>query len=190
MKRLPRCVWIVFALALVLPSCAYDGHLAMFGYTTAPNYDCSVRTVYVPIFKNVTLRRNLEFDLTRAVIREIEAKTPYKVVSDCTKADTELVGTIVSRAKNVINFNQQFQVREAETTLSVEIVWRDLRPGHVGEILSRPQQVLPTELLPPGAPPPPPVLVQSIATYIPEIGASLTTAEQQTSVAWRRRLFR
>jgi hypothetical protein len=169
----------VAAVALVLPSCLQDGHLTMFGYTTAPNHDCGIRTVYVPIFKNVTYRRNLEFDLTRAVIREIESKTPYKVVSDCNKADTELLGTIVSRGKNIIQYNQLFETREAETTMTVEIVWRDLRPGHVGEVLSRPQQLKPAELVTPGSPPQPPVLVQSLATFIPEVGMSLTTAEQQ-----------
>lgn len=172
-------VLLLAAVSLVLPSCVHNGHLTMFGYTTAPPYDCSIRTVYVPIFKNVTFRKNLEFDLTRAVIREIESKTPYKVVSCPTKADTELLGTIASRSKAVTNFNRLFETREAETTLTVEVVWRDLRPGHVGEVLSRPQQLRPAELLPPGAPPTPPVLVQSLGTYIPETGSSLTTAEQQ-----------
>ena len=38
------------------------------------------------------LRQGLEFDLTRAVVREIEAKTPYKVVGADADADTELTG--------------------------------------------------------------------------------------------------
>src|SRR5262249_16212598 len=69
-------------VVLLLPSCTSDFHVNLLGYTSRPNYDTSIRTVYVPIFKNQSFRRGLEFDLTRAVIREIQAKTPYRVVSN------------------------------------------------------------------------------------------------------------
>jgi hypothetical protein len=166
--------------ALLLPSCGWDGHFCILGYTTQPLYDLSIRTVRVPIFKNITLRRELEFKLTEAVIREIEAKTPYKVVQCAENADTELVGTIVNRTKAVTNFNQLAETREAETTLTVELVWRDLRPGHVGEMLSKPKPGGIGEPLPPPAPgvPVAPVVVQSMASFRPEIGESLDTAEK------------
>jgi hypothetical protein len=176
---------VLTVLVLLLPSCDWDGHFTILNYTTRPNYDTSIHTVRVPIFENVTLRRGLEFDLTRAVIREIEAKSPYKVVSAGCAADTELKGRIVTLNKNLLNRNQLNEVLEAETILSVEIVWRDLRTG---EILSRPRLGRPGDPLPPpptlapGAPPPPPpppVLVQSVGGFIPELGGSLTTAEKQ-----------
>lgn len=188
------------ALCFLLPACQ-DGHLCVLGYTTEPNYDTNVHTVRVPIFKNLTLWRGLEFDLTKAVVREIETKTPYKVVSQAGCADTELTGTILSLNKTLINRDPYNEVREAETTLAVEIVWKDLRTG---EILSRPRapgQVFPATpgmpstvgqpggpepavlppLPPPGPPgaPPPPVLVQSIGGFIPELGGSITTAAKQ-----------
>jgi hypothetical protein len=131
-----RLGWLaVAAVAFMLPACESGGHFTLLGYTTRPNYNCDYRTIYVPMFKNRTYRRGLEMDLTRAVVREIEAKTPYKVVSNCDEADTELLGTIVSVAKNLVNINQENEVREAETTLGVEIIWRDRRTG---EILSKP----------------------------------------------------
>jgi hypothetical protein len=170
-------------VALTLPSCASDGQICLFGYSSRPNYDPGIRTVYVPIFQNITYRRGLEFDLTRAVIREIESKTPWIVVSDRAEADTELCGKIVGRSKRVVNFNQLGEVRDAETTLAVELVWRDLRPGSHGEILSRPPLQRPSDPMPLPLPGPPPeqapILVQSIATFIPEVGQSLTTAEQR-----------
>ena len=196
--------------ALLLPSCNWDGNFTVLGYTTKPQYPDHIRTIYVPIFKNLTMWRGLEFDLTRAVIREIEAKTPYKVVSSPSCADSQLSGTIVSLNKNVINRNQLNEIREAETTLAVEIVWKDLRSG---EILSRPRPpatantsippipaptltpgmpvpetaeggIRPPDYVPPGtaigpAAVPPPVLVQSIASFIPELGESITTAQQR-----------
>lgn len=175
--------------ALLLPACESGGNFRLLGYSTTPNYDCNIRTVYVPIFQNKTFRRGLEFDLTRAIVREIEAKTPYKVVSSCEGADTELSGTILSVTKAVVNINPSNEVREAETALNVEVVWRDLRTG---QVLSKPTRVMgdqpgltpgiigPNFTLPdaPEATPPndPPVLVQSVDRFIPELGQSITTA--------------
>jgi Lipopolysaccharide-assembly len=185
--RPPRRVlgFLVGALVGLLPSCAWDGNFCLFGYTTKPNYDTGIHTVRVPIFKNVTFYRGLEFELTQAVVREIEAKTPYKIVGEGCAADTELTGTIVNVTKTILNRNQLNEVREAETLLGAEIVWRDLRTG---EILSRPRTgrdaplPLPPDL-PPGAPlPKPPVmLVTSLGHFVPEIGQSITTAHQENA---------
>jgi len=209
-KALKYPLLLLAVSALLLPSCNWDGNFTVLGYTTKPQYPDHIRTIYVPIFKNLTMWRGLEFDLTRAVIREIEAKTPYKVVSSPSCADSQLSGTIVSLNKNVINRNQLNEIREAETTLAMEIVWKDLRSG---EILSRPRPpatantsippipaptltpgipvpetaeggIRPPDYVPPGtaigpAAVPPPVLVQSIASFIPELGESITTAQQK-----------
>ena len=194
---------------LLLPACIESRNFTILGYSTQPNYDTSIRTVRVPIFKNLTQRRTLEFDLTKAVVREIELKTPFKVVGANCDADTELTGTIISYNKNILNRNQLNEVREAETTLAVEVVWKDLRTG---EILTRPRRgettpaapflaapgllpgqegaALPQQpanaatpqpgaQAPPGTPPQPPVLVQSVADFIPEVGESLATAYQR-----------
>lgn len=188
LTRIHRAAFCLLAsIALVLPACTSDGHFTLFGYSSAPNYDCSIRTVHVPIFQNRTLRRGLEFDYTRAVIREIEAKTPYKTVDSPVGADTELLCTIVNTRKAIINNNQIGEVREGEITIGVEVIWRDLRPGHTDEVLSG-MGKKDTGLLPaPGggqipnkasAPPGPhPVLVTPVATFIPELGGSRTSAE-------------
>jgi hypothetical protein len=207
-KRASPSFVLLAAFAFLLPSCSWDGNFTVLGYTTKPQYPFDIRTVYVPIFKNNTYRRGIEFDLTHAVVREIEAKTPYKVVSNCLGADTELSGTIVALNKNVINRNQLNEVREAETMLAVLVVWKDLRTqeilsgrrppsispaipgippvpaGTVGGPLPDDATVRPPEYVPPGTPvvpppPPGPVLIQSVASFIPELGESLTTAEKK-----------
>jgi hypothetical protein len=178
---------LLAATALLLPSCEGGGHFTILGYTTRPNYDCNIKTVRLPIFKNRTLYRGLEFDLTRAVQRTIEARTTFKVVAEDQPADTELTGTIITFSKTVINSTPTNEVRQANTMLGVEIIWRDLRTG---EILSKPKSgpgapppPPPPDAppLPPGKPPPPPpvTLVQSLGGFIPELGQSLTTAQQQ-----------
>jgi hypothetical protein len=120
-------------ISVALPACELDNNFTIFGYTTAPNYDPKYKTVRVPIFQNKTYRRNLEYDLTKAVITQIEAITPMKVVT-C-DADTELIGTITMTNKNILNINQLNEIREGEAVITIELVWRDL---HTGEILTRP----------------------------------------------------
>ena len=120
----------------------------------------------------------MEFQLTEAVVRDINLMTPFRVVSPSEPADTELKGTIVNYTKTIINRNQLNEIREAENALAVELVWRDLRTG---EILSRPRRLTP----PPPLPPTRrrlrrrlPVQVISLANFIPEIGQSGTSARK------------
>jgi Lipopolysaccharide-assembly len=202
----PRRVAFSFILvlgAVLLAGCTPGGHFEVAGYTTAPNYDTTIRTVRVPIFQNQTYIQGLEFDLTREVVRQIEQKTPYKVVQS-ESADTELIGNITTVTKYLLNRNQLNEVREAETVLVVELVWRDLRTG---EILSRPQRgpgappeniriateaqplapagVQPNGATPPGLPPPgvpllqPFVVVSTVGNFVPELGESVTTSLQK-----------
>jgi hypothetical protein len=198
-------------VGLALAGCESGGHFTFLGYTTKPNYDTCIKTIYVPIFESKIMldetRRQIPFDLTRAVIREIESKTPYKVVSDCSKADTQLTGTVMALVKNVVNRNQLNEIRDAETVLTVGIVWKDLRSGEYLSKQRRAPGVLATPGIPaldipelsaasqqnavpipppsgkPGVPPNPdaaPVMVTGLGDYIPELGQSTTTAYQQS----------
>lgn len=189
-------------LVMLLPACSQDGQFRVLGYTTRPNYKTEYRTVRVPIFKNTTFRQGLEFDLTREVVNQIGQKTPYKVVGCGEEADTELIGKITVANKAILNRNQLNELREAETILVVELLWRDL---HTGEVLTKPHKGdggplnlqtpgLPAPTLPvgpdgqpvrlppqlPNEPPGLPAIVsaQSLAHFIPEIGQSITTAYQ------------
>ena len=161
---------------LALPACGPGGHFTVMGYTTQPNYNPEIRTVRVPIFQNETYWRGLEFDLTEALIREIEAKTPFKVVPAWREADTELVGVIANATKTTVNVNQLGGVRDAETTLTLQITWRDLRAGVIGDDVISPLPD-PNGALPP--PEPQKVLVQSTASFRTEIGESITTSKQR-----------
>src|SRR5262245_48365081 len=113
-----------FAALALLAACGCEsaGHFSVLGYTTRPNYDECIHTVYVPIFENNSFRRGLEYQLTTAVVREIEQKTPYKVVSDRSRADTELTGTILTVNKQLLNRNQLNEIREAEMVVTVALV--------------------------------------------------------------------
>ncbi len=172
--------FLVLVAALVLPGCTSDGNFTVFGYTTRPNYDCSIRSVRVQIFKNETMRQGLEFELTKAVVREIEAKTTFKVISGEGHADTELTGTITLQNKNVILRTPLNEIRQGEMFMAVGVQWKDLRTG---DYLTRPRtgpgSIGPDS--PPGAQliPPPPVVITATADFAPELGESITTAQQK-----------
>lgn len=135
-RLLAGCFLVGLAsVAMLLPACATsDGHFTILGYSTQPNYDTRYQTIRVPMCKNrtyytVTPVPGMEMDLHRAVVRELQTKTPYRIAQD--NADTELTVNIVGFTKTLLNYTPFNTVREAETTMTVELVWRDLRTGEV-----------------------------------------------------------
>ncbi len=142
-RRFLRGVALGLAAAGPAAGCTSGRGFSVFGYQlgTEPLYDESVRSVYVPLFQNrvfqTTPYRNAEVELTRAVVREIGTRTPFRVVSDPSRADTELRGCLVGITKTIANRNQQNQTREAELVFTVDVVWLDRRTG---EALSNPRQ--------------------------------------------------
>jgi hypothetical protein len=177
----------------LLAGCNWDGHFSVLGYTTRPNFDEGIRTVYVPIFKNKAFQtapyRGMEKMLTEAVIRQIHQDTPFMVISEPSRADTELLGTIITLNKNLLNRTQLNEVRQGEVVAGVELVWRDLRTGKVLSNPRKPLGVTPAGEIEPfdpdnpplreGAEKPVPVLVLFSGQYLPEIGESNVTAQQK-----------
>jgi hypothetical protein len=129
-------------------------------------YRPDIQTVYVPIFESESLRRNLGEQLTEAVIKEIEATTPYKVVHT-PDADSTLHGRIARETKRISALNQYDDVRSFDTELMVEVRWIDRR----GEVLMQ-QSGIPYPHFN--------FTVTESATFIPEAGQSLATSHQQT----------
>jgi hypothetical protein len=166
-----------------LSGCTNGGHFSLFGYTTEPAFDTSIHSVYVPIPKNVTYLKDIEFELHKAVVREL-GTSPYRVVSDRGRADTELQLAIVANRKSTVLLNQLGETRDAELGVVIDVVWRDLRPGRGGDILSNPKRFDPIIAPLPGDPPPVapnviPLKVTPTAMWIPELGSSNMTAERQ-----------
>jgi hypothetical protein len=178
-------------LPLAAFGCQSGGNFSILGYTTKPPFDAGIRTVHVPVFKNqvvtTTPYRDMEVDLTSAVVKEINTRTPWRVSSDRDAADTELLGTIVRMDKNLVNRNPQNFAREIELTYTVNLVWKDLRTG---KVLSNPKQNRPAEVVQPFDPslPPPveeappekaiPVQVVGVGRIIPEVGESAATGQK------------
>ena len=118
----------------------------MLGYSSAPVFDKHYKTIRVPIFKNmISGERGMEFDLTQALVAEIQKRTPYRVVQ-C-DADLELSGKIMSVLKQVNLPSPENTVRSANITLTVEVVLKDLRTGKIlSQAPRRPGIVTPEEV--------------------------------------------
>lgn len=114
---------IVLAILTMLP--------AGCGYSSKPLYRTSVKTISVPIFQNKTYNRDWEFRLTEAICKNIEYRTPFKIVRG-DRADTELTGTITDINQDVLTrrFNLNLP-RESEITVAVTFQWKDLRTGRI-----------------------------------------------------------
>src|ERR1700686_2594534 len=126
MKSLCRALCLLLPPALAfLSGCDGGGHFTFLGYTTQPPFNTDIRTVYVPIAQNTTYLRDVEFDLTREVVRAL-GTSPYRVTSNRNCADTELLMKIVANGKSVILMNQYGENRNAELRINVEVEWRDL----------------------------------------------------------------
>ncbi|HCA48980.1 MAG TPA: hypothetical protein DEP12_01150, partial [Planctomycetaceae bacterium] len=83
-----------------------------------------IRTVHVPIVQSESFRRGLGERLTEAIVKEIELRTPYKVV-DASNADSIFQARLVDEHKRVIAENQFDEARDIETLMILEVSWLD-----------------------------------------------------------------
>lgn len=94
-------------------------------------YREDIQTVAVPIFTTKSFSRGVEVGLTRAVIQQIELRTPYKVVSR-DRAQTILEGEIEAvDVETVSSSSRTLLPQEQMMTLRVNFVWKDIRTGRV-----------------------------------------------------------
>lgn len=100
------------------------------GYSNEPLYTKSVKTVYVKMFDNKTFRRDLEYELTDALAKKIEAETPYKIVSSISRADTVISGHIVGIGESVLTIERTTgRALEKQAEVTAQFSWKNLRTG-------------------------------------------------------------
>ncbi len=128
-------------------------------------YAPDIATVYVPMIESDSFRPDLGERLTEAVVKEIELKTPFKVVGT-PDADSILSTRLVGDTKRVTIETRNDDPRALEIHFSAEVTWLNRRriPLHAPSTLA-----LPAELLPIG----------QTSTLVSELGQSMVTAQQQ-----------
>jgi len=124
--RNPQSAIVAILLAASLPGCA--------GYQVGARtlYPTDIHTVYVPMFESNSYRRYLGERLTEAVIKEIERRTPFKVVGS-PNADSVLSGVLVEDSKRITIENPLDDPRQTEINLAVRVTWTDRRGGLIQE---------------------------------------------------------
>lgn len=128
-------------------------------------YAPDIATVYVPMIESDSFRRDLGERLTEAVIKEIELKTPYKVVGT-PDADSILSVKLLGDSRTLLAENSFDDPRLSESTVFSEVSWLNRRRLP----MAPPQTIaLPPEL----------VDISSTALLVPEAGQSVATSQQK-----------
>ena len=118
-------------MILALSGCGYNQGSDAKGYQWGPLYRQDIRTVAVPIFTTRSFDRGVEFNLSQAVVKQIEATTPYKVVPR-ERADTILEGQVVDVQVSTLSTDTDAAVpQEQMLGLTIDFTWKDLRSGRV-----------------------------------------------------------
>ena len=126
-------------------------------------YRPDIETVHVPVFESNSFRADLGQRLTEAVAKEIELKTPYKVVGDA-NADTVLTGRIVGDDKRPLAMNRGDFPINTSVDLRLQVAWQDRRGNLIGRPASIP--LFPSLLT-----------VSESSRFVPQGGQSITTAQ-------------
>jgi len=146
-------------LGLLAPGCA------AYRIGSETLYAPDVTTVYVPMIESDSFRRDLGERLTEAVIKEIELKTPYKVVGT-PEADSILAARLMGERKLLEFENQNDDPRALEYALTAQVTWLNRRRQPLAPMNSIP---LPADFIP----------ITQTATMLPEPGQSDASAQQQ-----------
>ena len=155
--------WLVLAVVAVL-----GGGCAGYRFGNNTLYAPNVRTVYVPIIQSDSFRTTPSIDigerLTEAVCKEIEKRTPFKVVGD-PAADSVLTARIVADTKRMVVESPTDQSRMVEMNFQVLVTWAD----RGGAVLASGGVPLPAAS----------VDVGQAAMLVPEYGRSVASTQQE-----------
>ena len=154
-----KLLLFVALLGLLAPGCA------AYRVGSETLYAPDVTTVYVPMIESDSFRRDLGERLTEAVIKEIELKTPYKVVGT-PNADSILAARLMGERKLLEFENQNDDPRALEYALTAQVTWINRRQQPLAPMNSIP---LPADFIP----------ITQTATMLPEPGQSDASAQQQ-----------
>lgn len=106
------------AVVLAISGCGSD---ASKGWVIGTTYDTSIKTVAVPVVQNNTFDREVGYLLTKALIQQIETRTPWRV-ADETVADTLLEVRITEVDMRALS-NSRLTKLDQEMALELTTDW-------------------------------------------------------------------
>jgi len=111
---------ILIVLSLFCLNCGY--HLRGTGSSLPPH----VKSVNIPMFKNMTTRFQLDLKMTQGVIDEMVARGKVEITSQKDAADAILIGEISSFTVRPIAFSGEAAADRYNIIVVAKIVLRDL----------------------------------------------------------------
>ena len=122
----------VLFIACTLFCLSFCGCTEMSGYSNHPLFPEDVSSVCVEMFDNQSFRRGVEYKLSDALAKRIEAATPYKIISSKERADTIISGQIVQVSELVLSVERESGLPlEKELLLSAIVNWKNLKTGRL-----------------------------------------------------------
>lgn len=112
----------VASIAVLMLAVGCAGYRSGAGSLYAPD----IHTVYVPMIESDSFRRDLGERLTEAVVKEIELKTPFKVVAT-PNADSLLEIRLLGDSRATLAEDATDNPRLQENHLRAEVAWRSRR---------------------------------------------------------------
>lgn len=110
----------------------FCGCADMGGYSNKSLFPQDVSSVCLEMFENKSFRRGVEYELSDALSKRIEAATPYKIISSKDRADTVMSGQIILINESVLSVERESgQPLEKEVQLSAVVNWKNLKTGQL-----------------------------------------------------------
>jgi len=129
----PLCSCALMPFAFCLFAClCFCGCSGTSGYSNESLFPRDVNTVCLQMFDNRTFRRGVEYELSDALAKRIEADTPYKIVSSTDRADTVINGQIVSITESALSLERESgSVLEKDVEVRAVVNWKNLKTGEL-----------------------------------------------------------
>ncbi|GAG88799.1 unnamed protein product, partial [marine sediment metagenome] len=104
----------------------------MRGYSNESLFPEDMGSVYVEMFENRSFWRGVEYELTDALAKRIEAETPYKIISSRDRADSVIGGQIVQVSESVLSSERETgRALEKQVELRAVVNWKNLKTGEL-----------------------------------------------------------
>lgn len=131
-KEYKKAWRITFIILSTASTVFFSGCTEIGGYSNQSLFPENINSVYVKMFDNQSFRRGVEYELSDALTKRIEAETPYKVISSPNRADTIISGKIVQINEIVTTTERQTgRALEKEVQLRAVVNWKNLKTGQL-----------------------------------------------------------
>ena len=125
-KKTRRVVSVIFCGLTIVALSAFCGCSGISGYSNESLYQSDIESVYVEMFESRSFRRGVEYELTDAVAKRIEAETPYKIVTNRNRADSIISGEIRSLGEFSLSTERETgRVLEKELQMIAVVNWKN-----------------------------------------------------------------